>query len=443
MSTPSAFTTAPVLPTLLRMSAPNMLAMVATTLVSIAETVYVGKLGVAPLAGMALVFPLIMLQQMLSAGSMGGGISGAISRALGAQDFDRANALAWHACCIGWALGGFFTLVLLGFGPVLYRSLGGDPEAVAAALAYSNVAFAASISIWTLNVLASIVRASGDMKTPSATLLSVAFAQVILGGVLGLGWGPIPAGGMAGVASGLALSFTLGSIYLGQHLLRGRASVTINWRVPIQWDLLEPILKVGGMGSLSALQTVFTIMVVTRIVSGFGTQALAGYGIGSRLEFLMVPITFAVGVACVPLVGMALGAGLVERARRVAWTGTTLVAVMLGIAGLIVALWPDLWSARFTQDPEVLAYAAAYFQWVGPFYAFFGVGLCLYFASQGARRLLGPVLAGTARLVWVAAGGWWLLNHGGTASAMFATIASGMFLYGVLTAWAVWRTRWS
>ena len=442
MSQPNLLTTAPVVPTLLKMSAPNMLAMFATTLVSVAETIYVGRLGVAQLAGMALVFPIIMLQQMLSAGSMGGGISAAISRALGAQQQERADALAWHACCIGFALGLFFTVTLLGFGAALYATLGGQGAALEAALAYSDVAFAASIGIWTLNVLASIVRASGDMKTPSATLLVVAAGQIALGGVLGLGWGPIAAGGMAGVAAGLAWAYGLGALFLGQHLLRRKARVQINWRAPLQWDLFAPILKVGGLGSLSAIQTVLTIMVVTRIVSGFGTQALAGYGIGSRLEFLMVPITFAVGVACVPLVGMALGAGLVDRARRVAWTGAGIVAIILGVVGVVVAIWPDLWSARFTSQQEVLDHAANYFHWVGPFYGLFGVGLCLYFASQGAGKLLGPVLAGTLRLVWVAAGGWWLLHSGASVNAMFAVIASGMFLYGVGTAWAVWRTRW-
>lgn len=83
MAAPHSLTSAPILPTIWRLSLPNMFAMVATALVSVAETVYVGQLGTAPLAGMALVFPLVMQQQMLSAGSMGGGIASAISRALG------------------------------------------------------------------------------------------------------------------------------------------------------------------------------------------------------------------------------------------------------------------------------------------------------------------------------------------------------------------------
>ena len=86
-------------------------------------------------------------------------------------------------------------------------------------------------------------------------------------------------------------------------------------------EMFFDILRVGALASFSPLQTVLTVLILTRLVAGFGTEALAGYGIGARLEFLLVPIAFAVGVACVPMVGMAIGARDVARARRVAWTG--------------------------------------------------------------------------------------------------------------------------
>ena len=112
MSGVSGLTSAPILPTIWRLSLPNLLAMVATALVSVAETSYVGQLGTAALAGMALVFPMVMLQQMLSSGAMGGGISSAISRALGAGDDARANDLVLHAVVISLALGLLFTLLV-------------------------------------------------------------------------------------------------------------------------------------------------------------------------------------------------------------------------------------------------------------------------------------------------------------------------------------------
>src|SRR3569832_2270143 len=117
--------TAPILSALLRLAIPNMIAMVGTTLVAIAETSYIGRLGTIPLAAIALVFPFAMLTQMMSAGAMGGGVSSAISRALGAGGRDRAATLALHAALIGLGGGLFFTVMMLVFGPGLFRLLGG------------------------------------------------------------------------------------------------------------------------------------------------------------------------------------------------------------------------------------------------------------------------------------------------------------------------------
>ncbi|MEK9804056.1 MAG: MATE family efflux transporter, partial [Curvibacter sp.] len=398
--------------------------------------------GTAPLAGMALVFPLIMLQQMLSAGSMGGGIASAISRALGAGQPARANALVLHAVVISVALGLFFSALVLLWGRPILALVGGREAALEEALAYAGVAFAGALAIWLLNAFASSLRGAGDMKTPSVTLLLVAVGQIALGGLLGLGWGLVPRLGMAGIALGQVLAFALGAAWLYRHLRSGRARVRLQFTAGLQRENFMDILRVGAVSSLSALQTVLTILIVTRIVAGFGTEALAGYGIGARLEFLLIPITFAIGVACLPLVGMALGAGRVQRARRVAWTGAGLAAAIVGSLGLLVALWPDAWSRLFTDEAQVIAYARSYFRWVAPAYGFFALGLCLYFAAQGAGKLLGPVLAGTLRLLLVAVGGWLLVQGGAPVWSMFALIGAAMLLYGLVTALAVYHVRW-
>ena len=122
--------TAPLLPTLLRFALPNMGEMLATALAAIAETAYAGSFGVASLAGMALVFPLVMFQMMLSAGAMRGGVSSAVSRAFGAGDPARANALAVHALWIGLTAGTVYRVLMLAFGPALFAALGGSGDAL-------------------------------------------------------------------------------------------------------------------------------------------------------------------------------------------------------------------------------------------------------------------------------------------------------------------------
>lgn len=435
--------TAPILPTLLRLSLPNMAAMLAIALVAIAETAYIGLLGTPALAGLALVFPMVMLQQMMSAGAMGGGVSSAVSRALGAGDEARAQALALHATTIGAVAGLGFAAFFLLLGPQVYRLLGGHGAALAECLAYSNMVFLGAAAIWLTNTFASVIRGAGDMRTPSAALLAVAVLQIALGGGLGLGVGPLPAFGMAGVALGQVLAYVAGALFLLWFLQSGRARVRLTLRFSaLRGEMFRDILKVGALACISPLQTVLGILIVTRIVASFGAEALAGYGVGARLEFLLIPITFAIGVACVPLVGMAIGAGDVSRARRVAWTGGGLSAAMVGAVGLLVALWPDLWAALFTADPAVLASARSYLTLSGPGYAFFGLGLCLYFASQGAGKVLGPVLAGLLRLLIVAAGGAWLVATDAPAWTMFALVGLAMAAYGLATALAVRATPW-
>jgi putative MATE family efflux protein len=435
--------TSPILPTLLKLAIPNTIAMFGTTLVAVAETSYIGRLGTEPLAGIALVFPFVMLTQMMSAGAMGGGVSSAISRALGAGNRDRAATLALHAAIIGAVAGLFFTVMMLGFGREFYALLGGRDVVLEQSMQYSQVLFSGAIAIWLVNTLASVVRGTGDMRIPSATLIVTAIIQIAVGGSLGLGLFGLPKLGMRGVAAGQLTAFTCGAIFLAWYLVSGRSRLKLNFSAfTFQRDMFVDILKVGAVSCLSPLQTVLTILIFTKILANFGTETLAGYGMGSRLEFLLTPIAFAFGVASVPMVGMAMGAGLVARARRVAWTAGASASLTVGVVGLIVAIWPALWFSLFTSDPGVTAAAYSYFAWAGPAFAFFGMGACLYFSSQGAAKVGGPVLAGTARLLLVGLGGWWLASSGAPAWSLFALVGAAMAVYGLGTALSIRVTRW-
>src|SRR5690606_6207054 len=199
----------------------------------------------------------------------------------------------------------------------------------------------------------------------------------------------------------------------------------------LQREMFMDILKVGAVSMLSPLQSVLTVVIFTGFVARLGVLPLAGYSIGQRLEFLLIPIAFGVGVASVPMVGMAMGAGNVQRARRIAWTAGGASAFGLGVIGFTLALYPDLWAALFTSDEAVLQYARQYLHIAGPAFPFFGLGLALYFASQGSGKMLGPVLAGTVRLALVIGVGVWLVSMPGTSAQFFALVAGSMVVYGL------------
>ena len=142
------------------------------------------------------------------------------------------------------------------------------------------------------------------------------------------------------------------------------------------------------------------------------------------------------------MVGVAIGAGQGDRARRVAWTAGLLSMALLTAVGMVVAVFPNLWAANFTSDPVILASTATYLRWAGPFYGLFGLGLCLYFASQGSGSVVGPVLAGTVRLVFVLIGGLWLVNIGAQPWMLFALVGVAMAIYGAATAFSLWIVDW-
>ncbi|KPF70199.1 MATE family efflux transporter [alpha proteobacterium AAP81b] len=433
----------PILPKLLRLALPNMGAMLAGSLAAVAETAYVGSLGVPALAGMAIVFPTIMLQNMLSGGAMGGGVSSAVARALGAGDRDRADALAVHSFWLALGIGITVTMVMLAAGPALFALLGGRDAALEAAIAFASVAFLGATGIWLVNLLAAVLRGAGDMAVPSSTLLATAALQIAVGGGLGLGLGPLPALAMPGVAAGQVFASALGSLVLIRYMRSGRAAVTLRLgSVRLERALFADILRVGATAAIAPLQSILTIVLLNRYVAGFGATALAGFGIGTRFEFLLTPLAFAVGVAAVPLVGSAIGAGRIDRARRAAWIGAAVGGSGLAVLGVVLALVPELWAHVFTSDPATIATTALYFGWAGPAYGFFGIGMVLYFASMAAGRVGGMVLAGTLRLVVIAVGGALLVGADAPLWTMFALITLGMACYGLAAVVAVLRTPW-
>ena len=305
--------TGPVLPTLVRLAAPNVLLALMQALVSFADTWFIGTMGTSALAGVALVFPILILMQMMSAGAMGGGVSSAIARALGAGDAVRAGQLAAHAVVIGVAFGLLFTVIMLAAGPPLYRTLGGDAEALAGAIAYSTLVFGGAMTVWVCNILASVVRGTGNMIVPAVILSATALLQIPLCGALVLGWGPFPQLGIRGAGIAYVCSFGTGALCFAAYILAGYTGLTLR-RSGIRLDarLFTDILGVGLLSSFNAVQTIATAVIVTGLVGHFRTAALAGYGLGVRLELLQIPVVFAIGSALVVMVGTSIGAGNVK-----------------------------------------------------------------------------------------------------------------------------------
>jgi putative MATE family efflux protein len=435
----------PILRTLLRLSIPNLGEAAARVAFVTFDAIFVGQLvGPAALAGVSLVFPLVILMQTMSAAGMGSGVSSAIARAFGAGKRAEANALAGHAVALAAIMAGLFMIVILPAGPALYRAMGGEGEVYRSALVYSNVIFGGAIAMWLMNMLANVVRGTGNMVVPAGAIVGSEVIHLALSPALIAGWGPFPQLGVAGAGVAIVAAYAGGALILTAFLLSGRALVQLPLRgFRVHRGMLKAILRVGLFGSLSNLQSQASTFAITAFMGGYGTFALAGYGAATRLEIIQMPLIFAFGSALIAMVGTNVGANLIARARRIAWIGGAIGAAISGAIGLYGALFADSWLRLFNASPEVIASGAAYLHTAGPAYVFFGAGLALYSGAAGAGRVFWPFLAGTIRLVIVAAGGWCALNWlGAGLDTMFVIVAAGLVVFGVVVAVSVKLTPW-
>ena len=434
---------APIAPTLLLLGAPNVLVMLAQAGVGLIETYFVGKLGTDALAGMALVFPAVMLMQMTSAGAMGGGIASAIARALGARRRNDADALVLHALLIAAVFALAFMVTVVAGGRWLYTRMGGSGGALDAAMVYSNWVFGGALLVWLFNTLSAVIRGTGNMALPAYVTVAGAVLLLPLSPLLIFGWGPLPGLGIAGGAIALLLYYLASSAVLAAYLWSSRSLLRPSLRgLQLRWALFADILRVGLVGTVSTVATNLAIGITTALVGAYGTAAIAGYGTASRLEYLLVPLVFGLGAPLVAMVGTCIGAGQRERALRATWIGAAIAFAMTEAIGLWAAAYPAAWLSLFNTEPAMIEAGSQYLRIVGPWYGFFGLGLVLYFASQGAGRLLWPVLGNIARLVVAVAGGWLALHGGYAIAGVFAAQAAAMVVYGIANAWAIAGGAW-
>jgi putative MATE family efflux protein len=434
---------APIVPTLLRLGAPNVLIMLAQSSAGLIETFFVGKLGTAALAGMALVFPVVMLMQTISAGAFGGAIAATIARALGAGRRDDADALVLHSVGIALCLGLSFTVTVLAGGHWLYGWMGGRGGALAAALIYSNLVFAGAVLVWIFNCLSAVIRGTGNMALPATVTCVGTVVLIPLSPLLIFGWGKVPALGIAGGAVALLAYYFFGSVALAGYLWSRNSLLRPSFaKVRFRWRLFRDILRLGSVGAISAAATNLTIGIATALVGGFGTAAIAGYGTASRIEYLLIPLVFGLGSPLVAIVGTCMGAGMPARALHATWIGAAIAVAMTETIGLVAAAFPGAWLTLFDSDPAMLAAGAQYLHAVGPLYGFFGLGLILYFASQGAGRLLWPVLGNVARLAVAGLGGALVLWWGGGLAHLFLAQGVALVIYGLINAGAVAGGAW-
>ena len=438
------FLTRPIIPLLIRMSAPNTIAFFIQSLVVLTEVWFISRLGTNSLAAVALAFPLLMITQTMSGGALGGAITSAIARSMGADDIEKAERLIWHSIII--SLGGAisFLILFLLFGKQLLFLLGGRGEILQESYAYCSILFFGGILVWLSGSLSAVLRGMGNMRFPATLMVITSSIQVILSGGFILGWFGFPKLGVPGAAVAVLISSALMVTVILLKLRSKSIPASLRKeRFQLRKILFDNIFEVAIPASLSPLLVVGTILVLTGLVGRFGTEALAGYGIGSRVEFLMIPLIFGIGTAMTSIVGANIGALNIDRAEKVGILGGSTAGFVSILIGLTLAVFPEAWIQFFTDDIKAFEVTKKYIQIVGPFYIFQGIGLSLYFASQGANAMKWPTIATIARFIIACAGGgvsvYWLELG---IESIFISSSAAMAIFGLMIFISIKKGAW-
>ena len=437
----------PIVSTMLRLASANVV--VNVVLIAVTATVdayFVAQLGAHALAGISLVFPLIMLMQQVANSSMGGAIASAVARAIGAGRHADALALVVHATIIAAVMATLMSAVVLLGGKAIFELMGGEGETLAAAIEYANAIFAGALAYWLLSTFTSVVRGAGQAAILAIVYVAAELLHIVLVPLLMFGLGPVPALGIAGAGIATVLSFVASTLYLAWYVASGRTAIKLSLSgVGLSRRLFVEILRVGGPMSFQPILNNIALATLTGFVAALGAAELAGFGIAVRLEYMIYPLAFGLGAAVISMVGTNIGAGQKARAARIAWIGAGLACAINGVIGLFGILAPGAWTSLFSATPEIHALAAGFLLITGLAFPFLGMGLTLGSACQAVGQPLWPLIGVAGRALVVMAGGW-LVTHvlnGGLTGLAFIS-AAGLVVYGVSLAVAsyvrVWRS---
>ena len=362
---------------------------------------------------------------------------------MGAGRRDDADALVLHALIINVALGAFFSVVMLAFGRPIYQALGGRGGELDAALLYSNIVFGGNVLLWTMNALASAIRGTGNMLVPALVTCAGVVLLVPLSPCLIFGIGPFPALGIAGGGTAVVLFYAGATAVMAWYILSGRNVA----RIAFLAAALAVVSHHPG-GRLFQFDQLGPDQRDHRVRDRVGCERgrrQRGRGIWDRLRGSNI-------CWCRSCSGSArrwwrwsgptsapVNANAHSASRLI---GGTIAFAVTEAVGLAAAIWPSAWLTLFSSDPQVVAAGSTYLRIVGPFYGFFGLGLALYFSSQGAGRLFWPLTGGFLRLFVATGGGWLVLLITGSLTWLFAALAFGLVVYGVTIFAAIIAGTW-
>ncbi len=422
----------PVGATLIRLSVPMMIGIAALLFFNIVDAFWVGQLGPAELAAMGFTFPVAMVVTNLTIG-LSIGATAAVARALGEGHEERVKQLATDSLIlallivVGVSVSGLLTI------DPLFRALGADDATLPLIRRYMEPWYW-GVGFLVVPMLANgVIRATGDTKTPALVMVAAGLVNAVVDPLLIFGWGPVPAFGLAGAAYATVGSWVVSMIF-AIYLLQWRERM-ITWQRPTLGRLLESwrsTLRVGLPAAGTNLLTPLAAGAVTRIVSSHGQNAVAAYGVGTRIEGLSMIGIFAMTASITPFVAQNLGARHGERIKEaLRFVAKASLLWGIAVAGLLFVVAEPI-ARVFNDDTEVIAMTRLYLRVVPVSYAPYGLAILVASLFNALGMPIKATVLAALRLVALAIPLAWLGSYLYDLTGLFLGIVAANVIMGAV-----------
>ncbi|WP_440053892.1 MATE family efflux transporter [Pseudoalteromonas sp. T1lg65] len=339
--------------TLKRMTVPMIFGMITLMTFNLVDTFFISMLGTAPLAAVSFTFPVTFTVISLAIG-LGIGTSAVIAKALGGQSYEEAKFDASVALIISSVLVTLLSLIGLLSIDGLFSLLGANQEVMPYIYDYMSVWFFGAVFLITPMIGNSILRASGDTKTPSIIMGLGGLVNAILDPILIFGFGPIEAMGVKGAAIASLIAWFLGVIIILYLLIVKKRLLSFRSRYTSFYNATKKILTIGLPAAGANMLTPIAMAVLTAVIARFGPEAVAAFGVGSRIESIASMLVLALSMTLPPFISQNFGAQNYQRVQ-LAYKKTLQFVLLFQLAiYLVLLLSSDLIASTFGNEAEVV-----------------------------------------------------------------------------------------
>jgi putative MATE family efflux protein len=386
------YTEGPIGRSILLLAVPMVLEMAMESVFAVVDIFFVSRLGASAVAAVGLTESLLTLVYALAMGLSIGGMA-VVARRIGEKDADGAAHAAAQAVTLAIVLSVVLGALGLAFAPRLLRLMGAAPEVVSTGIGYTRVMLGGQVTIIALFVANATFRGAGDAAIAMRTLWIANGINILLNPCLILGLGPFPRLGVTGSAVATLIGRGTGVAIALWRMSRPGARLQVRRRhLGLDLRVMGQILRLSGSAAFQSVVGMASWVGLIRIISLYGSVALAGYTTGIRVVIFALLPSFGLSNAAATMVGQALGAGKPERAERAVWKAGLYNLVFLGVVGAVFVLLAGPIVSLFTDDPGVSGYARSCLWIVALGFPFYAYGMVLTQSFNGAGDTWTPTL---------------------------------------------------